>query len=84
MNYSFDELRPRIRAAVDQRFALAHIHEEPDGFVLIEGFTLQSIQPQTGGISIGGNAVPTVLVVGSTTGRIYQFALKALLPDITL
>ena len=70
--------------ALSIKFRQTPLLGESNGFVLIEGFAMQSIQPQTEGISIGGNAIPMVIVVGNTTGRVYQFALKALLPDVTL
>ncbi len=38
----------------------------------------------TGNITIGGPFIPMVGVVGKTSGRIYTYALKILLPDIQI
>jgi hypothetical protein len=45
---------------------------------------MQSIQDELGGIYIGGKSIPVVMVVGNSTGRVYQFALKALLPEVQI
>jgi len=37
-----------------------------------------------GAFVIGGPTVPAVAVVGKSTGLIYTFALKVLIPDIQL
>jgi hypothetical protein len=33
---------------------------------------------------LGGPSIPTIGIVGNTSGRIYTFALKAILPDIQI
>ena len=38
----------------------------------------------TGAFVIGGPTIPMIAVVGNNSGRIYFFALKALLPDIEI
>jgi hypothetical protein len=85
MNKSFTDLREQIIVALNSRFAIRESFPgESAGFTLIDGFAIQSIQAQSGGIVIGGNSIPMVVVVGNTTGRIYYFALKALLPALTV
>ena len=81
---TFETLKPEISEALNQKIRLMELKGETQGFTIVDGFVMQSLQNQTAGISIGGKSVPTVLVVGNSTGRIYHFALKALLPNITL
>jgi hypothetical protein len=50
---------------------------------LIDGFINQPISNElSGNIVIGGPAIPMIMLVGNNTGRIYFFALKAILPNI--
>ena len=50
---------------------------------LIDGFINQPISNElSGNIVIGGPAIPMIMLIGNNTGRIYFFALKAILPNI--
>lgn len=50
---------------------------------LIDGFINQPISNElSGNIVIGGPAIPMIMLIGNNTGRIYFFALKAVLPNI--
>ena len=52
---------------------------------IVDGFANQPFQKElSGSFKIGGNTIPMVMLVGNKTGRVYYFALKALLPDINL
>jgi hypothetical protein len=83
---AFEANKERIRQALDARLkapgSTQFLGEQ--GFTLIDGFFNQSFQKELPGIMIGGQALPMVAIVGNTTGRVYFFALKSLLPDIQL
>ena len=81
---SFIALKSQIVAALNDRFAKGSFGGETQGFTLIDGFITQSVQEQSKGVFLGGKSIPLVAVVGNSTGRVYYFALKALLPNITL
>lgn len=51
---------------------------------LVDGFFMQSFQDTPQGIQIGGKTVPSVMLVGENSGRVYFFALKVLLPEIDI
>ncbi len=52
---------------------------------LIDGFVNQPIQNElSGAFVVGGPAIPMIMLLGNNSGRIYYFALKAILPDIKL
>lgn len=52
---------------------------------LVDGFVNQPIQNElSGSFVLGGPAIPMVMLLGNNSGRIYHFALKAILPDIKL
>lgn len=71
-----------INALNSRRSSQLGIHEP---ITLIDGFINQPLQNEfTGGLVIGGTSIPMIAVVGSNSGRIYYFALKALLPNISI
>ena len=78
---SFEELKPRIQKAIEAKLKGSPIAGEDD-FILVDGFFMLGFQKEiSGSFVIGGPSVPAVAIVGKTTGRIYYFALKVLLPD---
>lgn len=78
----FSEYKQRIIDALNSRSSQLGITEP---ITLVDGFVNQPLQTEfTGGLVIGGPAIPMVAVVGNNSGRIYYFALKALLPDIKI
>ncbi|MFA5829313.1 MAG: hypothetical protein WC843_02355 [Candidatus Gracilibacteria bacterium] len=78
----FSDHKAKIIEALNARGPQLGILEP---IALVEGFINQPLQMEfTGGLVIGGPAIPMVAVVGNNSGRIYYFALKALLPDIQL
>lgn len=50
---------------------------------LVDGLVFFDIQKNPNSISIGGQRIPMVVVIDNATGKIHQFALKILCPDIT-
>lgn len=80
----FSEIKNRLQDALQEKLKLTPIPNEA-GFALIEGFMTFPIQAElSNNLIIGGPNVPMVGIVGNTSGRIYTFALKAILPDIQI
>lgn len=49
---------------------------------LVDGFFIMPLHPTCENfILVGASTVPMVVLFGENTGRIYHFALKAILPD---
>lgn len=52
---------------------------------LIDGFVNQPLSLElSGSFVIGGPSIPMIMLVGEKSGRIYYFALKAILPEIKI
>jgi len=77
----FLEYKEKITKALNDKGTSLGIQEPVN---LIDGFINQPIYNElTGSFVIGGPTIPMIAVVGNS-GRIYFFALKALLPDIKM
>jgi hypothetical protein len=52
---------------------------------IVDGFVNQPMSVElSGAFVIGGPTVPMIMLVGDMSGRIYYFALKAILPEIAI
>lgn len=72
-----DEIRQKIIANLKVRDL--GIGEE---VTLINGFINQPFNKKlSNDLVIGGPTIPMIILVGNTTGRVYLFALKAILND---
>lgn len=79
---NFETYKAQILQAIDAKIK-AGVISDPAGFILIEGFVNMPTQKEVGGaFMIGGTTIPTVAVVGKSTGLIHSFALKVLIPQI--
>jgi hypothetical protein len=80
----FEDLKPRISTALTVRLNALSLNQE-GGFTLVDGFIMQPLSNEiSGSLVLGGPSIPLVAVVGKTSGQMYYFALKALLPDISI
>lgn len=80
MTIKFSDYVEKIKKILNEKGDALGINEPS---TLIEGFMNQPVyQEFTGGLIVGGPTVLMIGVVGDKSGRIYYFALKALLPDI--
>lgn len=78
----FDDYKQRITDAIQAKLQITPIIGE-NGFTLVDGFIMQPLSKEvSGNIVIGGPIIPLVAIVGNTSGRMYYFALKALLPNL--
>ena len=70
-----------LRALKDRSGSLAI--SEP--VTLIDGFIMEPYKSElTGAFTVGGPTIPMIMLLGNESGRIYLFALRALLPELTL
>jgi len=77
----FSEYKEQITKALNDKGNSLGIQEP---VTLLDGFINQPIYNElTGSFVIGGPTIPMIAVVGKS-GRIYFFALKALLPDLKI
>lgn len=78
----FSDYKDQIIKVLQEKQTSLGIHEP---VTLVDGFINQPIQKElSGGFVIGGPAIPMIAVVGNNSGRMYFFALKALLPNVEL
>ncbi len=81
----FEEYKQQITQTIDDRLRIHPIPDENNGFTLVEGFITQPLNKEiSGSLIIGGPAIPLVAIVGNSSGRIYYFALKALIPNLQI
>ncbi len=84
ISVKFEDEKANIQKEIEKKISTGVI-KDPAGFILIEGFINMPTQNEVGAaFVIGGPTIPTVAVVGKTTGLVYTFALKILLPNIKL
>lgn len=84
MEIKFEDIREEILQALKEKLESNPIKNE-NGFAIIEGFIPLDIKKKiTNKLSYGGANIPAVGLVGNNSGRIYMFALKAILPDIKI
>ena len=77
----FEEYKQRIIDALKVKGDLGI--SEP--VTLIDGFVNQPIETEiSGAFIVGGPAIPMIILLGNNSGRIYFFALKAILSDIQI
>lgn len=77
----FDDYKQKIIDALRAKGNLGI--SEP--VTLVDGFVNQPIQSElSSSLNIGGPAIPMIMLLGNNSGRIYYFALKALMPSIKL
>lgn len=80
----FSDIKTELQTALSEKLKLTPILGEA-GFTLIEGFMTSSLNGElSNNLIIGGQSIPTVGIVGNTSGRIYTFALKVILPNIKI
>lgn len=80
----FSDIKEKLQAALQEKLNQNPIQGEK-GFALIEGFMTLTIQGELStNLIVGGPIIPVVGLVGNTTGRIYTFALKSILPDLPI
>lgn len=80
--YQFADLRQRIIEKLKERSERVGIAES---VTVLDGFVTEPFKTElTGAFTVGGPTIPMVVLLGNESGRIYFFALKALLPELEL
>lgn len=84
MKYNFSELKDNIKIALDKKIEAGYLKTVPgEEFTLIDGFGITYLKDDTDQLySLNVPYLITVMVVGKYSGLVYQFPLKALLPDL--
>jgi hypothetical protein len=79
----FADIKTELQEKLEEKLKELSIGEQVS---LIDGFITLYVQQEIARnrISLGGSPIPMVGLVGIKSGRIYTFALKALLPNIDL
>ena len=78
----FEEVKSRIVSELEKRYENLGITEE---VTIIDGFVNQPFTMELSNtFMIGGTTIPMIMLVGKDSGRIYFFALKAIIKDIGL
>jgi len=80
----FLDIKEKLQLALQEKLKQTPIVGEA-GFTLIDGFmTLPLHGDISNNLIIGGPSIPVIGIVGNTSGRVYTFALKVILPDIQI
>jgi len=78
----FQDLKDSLTVELKKRLETLEIKEE---VTLLEGFISQPFDTKLSNSFIFGKpTIPMVMLLGNETGRVYFFALKAILKDIEL
>lgn len=81
---NFEEYKVKVQQAIELRIKNG-ILSDPEGFIIIDGFVNIQFQKEMGGaFVIGGPTIPAVAIVGKSSGLVFTFALKALIPEIQI
>lgn len=81
----FGDIKDKLKKIISEKSKTDLFPGEDKGFALVDGFFNLPLQSElSGNIVVGGPSVPMVAIVGNASGRMYFFALKALIPDSEL
>lgn len=84
MSVKFSEIKDKLQQELQKKLNTAQFPGE-GGFTLIEGFMALPLYGEvSNNVIIGGPTLPIVGIVGNTSGRLYTFALKAILPEVEI
>ncbi|MEI6375741.1 MAG: hypothetical protein WCO97_00935 [bacterium] len=80
----FSEIKERLVQALNLKLSQNKLSVN-EKVTIVDGFVNQPLSMElSGAFVIGGPAVPLIMLVGNDSGRVYYFALKAILPDVQL
>lgn len=80
----FSEIKADLVNALNEKLKSNKLHIS-EKVTIIDGFVNQPLSMElSGSFIIGGPTVPMIMLVGDESGRIYYFALKAILPEIKI
>ena len=77
---NFEDIKDRIVLELEKRSEKLQISEP---VTLVDGFLNEPFSKElSNSFVVGGPTIPMVMLVGNESGKIYFFALKALIKDI--
>lgn len=77
----FQKNKDKIQSGLERIAPMADLSGD---LTLVDGLVFLDIQKNPNIVSIGGGPrIPMVVVIDNKTGRIHQFALKIVCPDIS-
>jgi hypothetical protein len=80
----FSEIKTRLVEALTEKLKTNKL-QLTEKVTIIDGFVNQPLSMElSGSFVIGGPTIPMIMLIGNESGRIYYFALKAILPDIEI
>ena len=80
----FSEIKERLVQALNLKLSQNKLSVN-EKVTIVDGFVNQPLSMElSGAFVIGGPAVPMIMLVGNDSGRVYYFALKAILPDVQI
>lgn len=80
----FSEIKEDLVKVLNEKIKNNKLHLS-EKVTIVDGFVNQPLSMElSGSFIIGGPAVPMIMLVGDESGRIYYFALKAILPEIKI
>jgi hypothetical protein len=77
----FSEIKNDLVIALNEKLKSNKLHIT-EKVTIIDGFVNQPLSMElSGSFVIGGPTIPMIMLIGDESGRIYYFALKAILPN---
>ena len=78
----FSEIKDELVIALNDKLQSKKLHIS-EKVTIVDGFVNQPLSMElSGSFVIGGPTMPMIMLVGNESGRIYYFALKAILPNV--
>ena len=78
----FSEIKDELVIALNDKLQSKKLHIS-EKVTIVDGFVKQPLSMElSGSFVIGGPTMPMIMLVGNESGRIYYFALKAILPNV--
>ena len=80
----FSEIKKDLITVLNEKLKTEELHLT-EKVTIIDGFINQPLSMElSGSFVIGGPAIPLIVLIGDESGRVYYFALKAILPNIEI
>ncbi|MEK6850221.1 MAG: hypothetical protein AABX85_01455 [Nanoarchaeota archaeon] len=80
----FSEIKEKLLQALNSKITQNKLHID-EKVTIVDGFVNQPLSMElSGAFILGGPAIPMIMLIGNDSGRIYYFALKAILPGIKI
>lgn len=79
----FTDIKDELKRELRKKLPSMPVSGEKEGFTLIEGFmAIPILSELSNDMATCGQNIPAVVLVGNSTGLLYTFSLKTILPNI--